>query len=219
MAKALLKMALAIAAAVLASSFLPHVSAAGENSGVSPESDAVPSRVIIEDLYVEGGGLAAGKPGTAVIVLRNTSATASVTGLLVSGWIGDGEPVEFEGVNQVYVPFMAPGGNASVDFKYLTGNVDLTSTTSISAGFTISYKDEGSGIDRTNNVSVRLPVLNKSYTAVSEADMRWPEPVTTAFDAFLASRFMQIIYLMGLIGCCTGIVVLLLSKKKILHIK
>jgi len=219
MAEKLLKIALAMAAALLMLSFHPRVSAAEESPEASSGSDAVPSRVIIEDLYVEGGGLTAGEAGTAVFVLRNTSVTTSVTGVLVSGWIGEGEPVEFDGVNQAYVPLISPGGEASVEFKYLTGNVDLTSTTSISAGLTISYKDEGSGIDRTNNVSVRLPVLNKSYTAVSEADMRWPEPVTTAFDAFLASRFMQAIYLIGLFGCCTGSVVILLSKKNFLHNK
>jgi len=219
MANRLLRVALAMTVALLILSSHFHVSAAAENTGVSPGSDAVPSRVIIADLYVEGGGLTAGETCTAVFVLKNTSETSGVTGVLVSGWIGDGEPVEFDGVNQVYVPFISPGSEASVEFMYFTGNVDLASTTGITAGFTISYKDEGAGIDRTNNVSVRLPVLHKSYTAVSEADMRWPEPVTTAFDAFLTARFMQAIYLIGLVFCCTGSVFLLLLKKKTLHNK
>ena len=217
MADRFLKATLAAAAVILMFSFHSPASAAEGNPGEPPGYDTVPSRVIIVDHFIMGGGLAAGETGTAVFILRNTSETHNVSGVLVSGWIGDGEPVEFAGVNQAYVPLILPGGEVSVEFEYSTGNVDLTSIKSFSAGFTISYKDEGSGTDRTNYVSVRLPVFSNSYTAVSDADMRWPTPVVSSADAFLATRFMQVVYMIGLIACLAGSLVLLLYKTELLR--
>ena len=215
----LLKTALVFMVVLLVFSFPAQVLADEDDPEVTPESNAVPSRVIVADHYIEGGGLAAGETGTAVFVLKNTSETSNVSGLLVSGWIADGEPVEFDGVNQAYVPLLLPGSQTAVELKYFARNVDMTTVRSVSVGLTVSYKDEGSGIDRTNNISLRLPVIHTSYPAVSEADMRWQTPAVSAFDEYLTSRLMQVVYMAGLIICFAGSVILLLFKTKVLRYK
>ena len=176
------------------------------------ESMAPPSRVVIADYAVEGGGLAAGKTVTAEFTLRNTGASAYVNSVLVTGWIDSASPVEFIGVNQAYVASIRPRGEAVVRFTYYTRDVDLSGVGSISAGFAITYGDEGSAVERTNNVSVRLPVLRADAARWDESDFYWPEPQDTALDTFLYSRRMQFVYAAGL--ACSGFFILVLFVLK-----
>jgi len=179
------------------------------------EDDAKPaSRVVVSGYSVADGGLEAGRASTASITLHNTAKTAVVSSLLVTGWVETGAPVEIVGVNQVYVPLIRPDGEATVEFDYYTKNVDLASIDTISAGFTITYYDEGSAVERTNSVSLRLPVLESSRAAVDEAEMRWREPTPSSIDRFLNSNLMQLLYFTGLAVCAAGIAILVLLKLK-----
>jgi len=179
----------------------------------------VPSRVIITDFFIEGGGLEAGGISMAVFMLKNTSETANVNSVLLTGSIDTTAPLELVGTNQAYVRLIPPGGEVEVEFEYYTRNVDLTSIDCISVGFTIHYGDEGTGVERMNSVTLRLPVLRNANTAVDEADMLWPVPQDSALDEFLYSRLMQAAYAAGLVICCVGIAVLLLFKMGILRFK
>jgi len=200
----LIKIIIAISAVLLLFTFPAAVSAAGETAQITPAS-----RVLIDDYYVVGGGLAAGKTSAAVFMLKNTGMTASVNSVLITGWIETGAPVEFTGSNQAYVPLIPPGGIVAVEIEYSTKNVDLTSIESVSAGFTISYGDEGSGAERTNSVSLRLPVSGGRNVVIKEEDMHWTVPGESALDELLYSRNMQFVYAAGLALCCFGIVVIL----------
>jgi len=171
-----------------------------------------PSRVIITDYSIEGGGLAAGETVTAEFTLRNTGASAYVNSILVTGWIDTAAPVEFIGVNQAYVASIRPRGEAVVRFTYYTRDVDLSGVGSVPAGFSIAYGDEGSASERTNNVSVRLPVLHTEAARVSEADFYWPEPQASTLDTFLYSERMQLVCAAGLAFCGMLILILLIYK-------
>jgi len=185
----------------------------GELAGVKPTAPA--SRVIISDYHIVGDGLVSGKQCTLVIRLQNVSGVENVNSVLVTGWIEAGAPVEFVGVNQAYIPRILPGDEADMEFEYYTKHVDLSSIDSISAGFTILYSDEGSGTERTNSVSLRLPVSSGTDSAFDETDMRWPEPGHSALDEFLYSTFMQTVYIAGIIFCCVCVVILLLNKARV----
>jgi len=176
---------------------------------------APPSRVVIADYTIEGGGLAAGETVTAEFKLRNTGASASVSSVLVTGWIDTAAPVEFIGVNQAYVASIPPRGESVVRFTYYTRDVDLSGVGSVSAGFAIAYGDEGSASERTNNVSVRLPVLHSDAARVSESDFYWLEPQASALDTFLYSERMQLVYAAGL--SCSGAFILILFVFKTSH--
>ena len=139
---------------------------------ITPAAERPPvsvNRVMISDYYVVGGGLVAGEINTAVFILKNTGETSWVTSLLLTGWIDSGAPVDFDGTNQVYVPYIMPRGEVAVEFTYYTKNVDLTLIDTISAGFAINYGDEGSGAERVNNVSFRPPILYVSPSRPHEA--------------------------------------------------
>jgi len=195
---------IAVLATMLVYAFPAAVSASEGTDQMIPAS-----RVMIDEYYVVDGGLIAGKTSTAVFMLKNTGVTASVNSVLITGWIETEAPVEFAGSNQVYVPLIPPGGIVAVEVEYSTKNVDLTSIESISAGFTISYGDEGTGVERTNSVSLRLPVSGGRNAGVSEEDMRWTEPGDSVLDVLLYSQGMQFVYAAGLVICCAGIVVIL----------
>jgi len=200
----LIKTVFTVLATTLVFTFPAAVSAHEE-----PEQMIPASRVMIDEYYVVDGGLIAGKTSTAVFMLRNTGVTASVNSVLITGWIETEAPVEFAGSNQVYVPLIPPGGIVAVEVEYSTKNVDLTSIESISAGFTIAYGDEGTGVERTNSVSLRLPVSGGRNAGVNEEDMHWTEPGDSVLDVLLYSQGMQFVYAAGLVFCCAGVVVLL----------
>jgi len=190
------------------------VLATGNDEPADAKPAAPASRVVISDYYIVGDGLVSGTQSTLVIVMKNTSETDNVSSVLVTGWIETGAPVEFVGANQAYVPHILPGREATVEFEYSTKNVDLSSIDGISAGFTILYSDESSGTERTNNVSLRLPVSSGDDSVFDEADMRWPEPKPSAMDAFLYAKYMQTIYVAGIILCCVCVVILLFNKAR-----
>ena len=200
----LIKTFIAVPAVLLLFAFPAAVSAAGETVQTTPAS-----RVLIDEYYVIDGGLVAGKTSTAVFMLKNTGVTANVNSVLITGWIETGAPVEFTGSNQAYVPVIPPGGLVAVEIEYSTKNVDLTSIESVSAGFTISYGDEGSGVERTNSVSLRLPVSGGRNVVISEEDMHWTAPGDSALDGLLYSENMQLIYAAGLAICCLGVIAIL----------
>jgi len=174
-----------------------------------PDQMIPASRVMIDEYYVVDGGLIAGKTSTAVLMLKNTGLMANVNSVLITGWIETEAPVEFAGSNQVYVPLIPPGGIVAVEIEYNTKNVDLTSIESISAGFTISYGDEATGVERTNSVSLRLPVSGVRNAGVNEGDMHWTAPGDSVLNELLYSRSMQLVYAAGLVICCAGIVAIL----------
>ena len=190
---------------------LPATARADEDGASA--TPAVPAgRVIVADYFVSGGGLKSGATCTVTYVLYNTSKTSSVTGVLVSGWVENGAPVDLVGVNQVYVPRIPPENEIMIEFEYYAKNVDLTAIDSYSAGLTISYIDEGSKTERTNSVSLRLPVSDGGYSAVYGVDWRWQTPEPSALSGLMNSRPMQLVYLAGFVACCAGIALLLLGK-------
>ena len=193
--------------------FTVHISADEGKQAV------IPSRIIINDYFIDGGGLVAGEISAAVLVLRNTSKTSTVSSLLLTGWIDSEAPAEFYGTNQIYVPAIPPSGDTSVELEIYTNNVDLSSINSISAGFIIDYKDEESEIERSTNISIRLPILRKTQSAIDEADMNWMEPETSTLYELMNADYMQKIYITGFIVCCLGSIVMIMVKLKVLRFK
>jgi hypothetical protein len=175
-----------------------------------------PSRVIITDYFVTGDGLSAGEVSTVTFVLRNMSWVSAVNSVLLTGWIESAAPVEFTGSNQVYIDAIPPRGERLAVFEYYTRHVDMTAISTVSAGFAIVYSDDA-GIERTSNVSVRLPVLRGARTTVSEDDMQWPTPWVSDRNSFLASRLMQIAYAGGFVFCVALIIIIMLFKIGILR--
>jgi len=191
----------------------PFVAHAEE--GGTAGAQAVPSgRVIVVDYYISDGGLTAGKTCTVTYILHNTARSATVSNVLVSGWVEGGAPVDMVGINQVYLPRITPDGEASFEIEYYTKNVDLTAIDSYSVGLSISYIDDGTKTERTNSVSLRLPVSEDAHIAIDEADMRWQTPEASALFGLLNSWPMQLVFLAGLFACGAGIVLLLLGKLK-----
>jgi len=186
------------------------VVAHAEEAGAAP---AVPSgRVIVADYYTADGGLTAGKTCTVTYILHNTAKSAAVSNVLVNGWVESGAPVDLVGINQVFLPRISPDGEAAFELEYYTKNVDLTAIDSYSVGLTISYIDEGTKTERTNSVSLRLPVSDSAIIAVDEADMRWQTPESSTLFRLLNSWPMQLVFLVGLFACGAGIALLLLGK-------
>lgn len=180
------------------------------------EAAEIPSRIIITDYFIEGGGLVAGETNSAVFVLRNTSMSSKVTSVLLTGWIDNEAPAEFDSTNQIYVPSIPPGGESSVEIKIYTNAVDLTSINSIAAGFTVSYNDEESQIMRSDDVCVRLPVLHVPSAIIDEANLLWQAPALSAIDKFLNAKYTQTLCITGLIVCSIGsIIKLLIMFKKL----
>jgi len=192
----------------------PLTAFADEDDELLSAGPKAASRVIISDYSVADGGLTAGKTCIATFTLHNVNENAAVNSVLVTGGIETGAPVVYVGVNQAYVPLIEPGGEAVVEFEYYTKNVDMTSIDSISVALTISYVDEGTEIERTNSVSLRLPVSESTPAVVSDADMHWQEPGTSGMNGFLDSGRMQMVYFVGLVVCGVGIGVLLFRKLK-----
>ena len=178
-----------------------------------------PARVIVTGFSVNGGGLIAGEVSTVEFVLFNTSTNTAVTSVLLTGWIDSIAPVEFTETNQAFIRRIPPGGEAVVTFEYFTRNVDMTAIGTVSAGFSIHYSEELSGLDRSNTVSLNLPVLRRARTTVNDEDMFWPAPFVSDLDRFLVSRTMQTVYVGGFVLCGILIVIILLFKLGILRFK
>ena len=180
---------------------------------------APPSRVLITDYSVRGGGLMAGEVSTAVFTLTNMSSETAVNSVLITGWIEAAAPVEFTRTNQVYVARIPPGGEATVVFEYYTRHVDMTAIGTVSVGFSIAYSEEEGGTERSNNVSLRLPVQRGARTTVRDDDMEWPMPWVSDFDRLLASRAMQMVYVGGAAFSGVLTVIIMLFKTGILRRK
>jgi len=195
---------------------------AGYEYGLEYEQDPhrmqPPSRVIITDFWVDGGGLAAGETSAVVFALHNTGVDY-VYSVILTGWIEPASPVTFTETNQIYVGSIAPFGETFVTVEYFTSYVDLTALRSVPAGFTINYADTATDIERTNSVTVLLPVVRGLRTAVYEGDMQWDEPHISQVDEFLTSSTMQAVYLGIFTLCAALIMVLLLFKAGILKRK
>jgi len=193
----------------------PVIAHADEDEATAPAAPAVPAgRVIVIDYSVADGGLTAGQTCTVTYILHNTAKNATVSNVLVNGWVESGAPVDLVGINQVYMPRISPDGEVSFEFEYYTKNVDLTAIDSYSVGMTISYIDDGTKTERSNSVSVRLPVSDSSHFAVDSVDMRWQMPESSTLFGLLNSWPMQLVYLAGFVACGAGIVLLLFGKLK-----
>lgn len=176
-------------------------------------SGSIPSRVIITDYSVEGGGLEAGKVCTVTFIIENTSKVSNVTSVLMTGWIDSVAPVEFAETNQVYVDTIVPGEKVSVVFKYYVKKVDMKAIGNVSAGFTIYYNDEALAMhERTNSISVKLPVLHGEKTTIDEEYMQWSTPLVSNRERLLSSNIMQALYAAGFVFSCIWIVLLILFK-------
>jgi len=178
-----------------------------------------PSRIVITEYSVGDGGLKAGEASTALFTLKNMNDSFNVNSILITAWVDSAAPVEFIGTNQSYIALLTPGGEAKAVFVYYTKNVDISAIGSVSAGFSIQYFDESDGKERTNNISVRLPVVNYTDTTLDEAYMQWQTPSESAVDEMLYSMRMQAIYVAGLVFSCICIAVLLLFKFTVLRRK
>jgi len=183
-----------------------------EESDEAPRRFSPTSRVMITDYSIRGGGLVAGEVSEVMFVLKNTGRWATVNSVLLTGWIESIAPVEFTGTNQIFIESIPAGGEVAVIFEYYTKNVDLTALRSVSAGFNISYGDEAVGAERSNSVSVRLPVLRGARTTIDEDDMRWSVPQASRRDQLLYSRLMQAAYAGGFIFCGVWIIIIILFK-------
>jgi len=174
-----------------------------------------PSRIIISDYFIEGEGLVAGEISAAVITLQNTSDYYYLNSILITGWIEPGAPVEFLTTNQEYAGRLPPGEEISVTIMYYTQNVDLTAVSSVEAGFTIHFGDEATQTERTNNVSINLPVLRGVITAIERADMVFETYTPSSIDILLSSRNMQAVYLGVLIASFLFSVIIILFKARV----
>jgi len=178
-----------------------------------------PSRVIIIDYSIHGDGLAAGEVSTGIFVLKNTSAAAYVSSVLLTGWIETSAPVHFTGTNQAYIGRIPPGGTVNVAFEYYSENIDMAAISSINAGFAIHYADEATGIERANNVTLRLPVLREGRPPLYPEQLTWQTRELSRLDSLLYSRTMQTVYLGTIIFCAIWIILLMLFKFGILKRK
>jgi hypothetical protein len=187
---------------------------------VSALMRSIPSRVMIADYYIEDGGLVAGEVSKATFIIRNMSRTSNVTSVFLSGWIDSAAPVEFIGTNQAYVEIINPSQEIAVVFEYYTRNVDMTAIGTVAAGFTIHYSDDAiAGHERSNSVSVRLPVLRGARTAIDEEDMQWPAPWVSDGERFLSANIMQAVYAAGFVFSVIWIILLVLFKFGVLKRK
>lgn len=180
---------------------------------------AAPSRVIISDFLVVGGGLSAGETSTVVFVLRNTGQYADINSVVLTGWIDSDAPVSFVDTNQAYAGRIPPGEEIFVMIDYYTRNVNLTALKSVPVGFNISYGDEATNSERTSSVTVLLPVLHGAVTVVNEEEMHWVLPHVSNFDEFMSSRIMQTVYVTVLVVCIILIILKLLFKVGLLKLK
>jgi len=187
-----------------------------DNEIEETETMTPPSRVIVVDHSVEGGGLVAGEISTVLLRLQNTSDYYGINSVLLTGWIESGAPVEFTATNQVYAGRIAPGGEIIVELMYYTQNVDLTAIASVTVGFAINYGDEATSVERVSNVSINLPVLRGLRTTVEEVDMIWEAYYPSRVNVILSSREMQIVYLGLLVVSLLLSIVLILFKVGIL---
>jgi len=178
---------------------------------------AMPSRVIITDYFVDGGGFVAGQVSTVTFILKNTNSSSNITSVFLVGWIDSGSPVEFAETNQAYVEMISPGGEVEVVFEYYTKNVDMTAIRSVSVGFYIYYSDNALGdTERSNSVSLRLPVLRGARTTIAEEDMRWSAPMVSNIDNILSSDLMQAVYIAVFVVCVLWSILLVLFRFGIL---
>jgi len=176
----------------------------------------LPSRVIITSYSISGGGLVAGETRRATFVLENTSVTAYISSVLVTGRIESTAPVYFVGTNQVYIGRIPPGGNVEVVFEYYTQRVDMAAVGRVYAGLTVQYADEATRVERINNITVHLPVLLEVRTPINEEQMQWQMRELSRIDSLLYSSVMQALYLGIIVFCVIWIVLLILFKFGIL---
>ena len=172
-----------------------------------------PSRIIVTAYSAEGGGLTPGNSCAVTIELQNTSAISRVNSVLITGWIDSSAPVHFAETNQAYITTIPPNGTAYAEFIYYTEKIALSAVESVNAGFNIYYSDEVAGADRTNNVSVRIPVLYEKTD--TEKEIRWQDPPAAGVEALLFSARMQPIYSAVTVFCLFGVVLSLLNKIRI----
>lgn len=185
-----------------------------------PIGDFIPSRVMITDYFVEGGGFVAGEIRKVTYIVKNMSNVSNVTSVLLIGWIDTVTPVEFTGTNQDYIEIIPPKEEVEFVFEYYTRNVDMTAISNVSAGFTIYYCDDAlGGSERTNSVSVKLPVLHGTRSMIDEEYMKWATPSVSRLDRLMSSKLMQALYAACFVWCSIWILLLMLFKLGILKRK
>jgi len=178
-----------------------------------PEPDPPPpSRVIVIDHYLTGDGIIAGEQSTLVLSLYNTSPEFPVSSILVTGWLDQGAPVVFVGANQTYLPVIEPDSVVEVRFDLYAHNIDLTLIRTITSNFLIEFFDESSWIDRSNNILIKLDVPSTPGGAISDEDMSYQTPELSRLEETLFSSGMRNLYYVGLILCCSGVLLVLLFR-------
>lgn len=184
-----------------------------DDEDVKVQKKFIPSRAMITDYFVEGGGLAAGKVSKVTFKLKNMSRTSNITSVLLIGWIDSSAPVEFTGINQAYVEIIFPSEEVEIVLEYYAKNVDMTAIGNVSAGFAIYFHDDAlNGNERINNVSVKLPILHGARNTIAEEYMQWSTPSVSRLDRMLTSNIMQAMYAAGLVCCSIWILLLMFFK-------
>ena len=168
------KILCAMLALVIICAVVPYAGAASAEQSAQPVPVSKP-RVIVEGCSVEGGGIVSGAVCEITILLHNTSLSASVTSVLVTGrWSGDiPSPVDFTVTNQAYISRIAPAQTRNVVFTVKTKSVSTIALDAIPLQVDIIYSYDQYP-DNSNSVVLQIPVGADQGTQLDQPDIETP---------------------------------------------
>jgi hypothetical protein len=152
------KILCAALALVMFCAVVPYAGAAAAEQSAQSAPAGKP-RVIVEGCSVEGGGIVSGAVCEVTISLHNTSQSAAVSSVLVTGrWPGDTpSPVEFTVTNQAYLSRIAPAQTRNVVFTVKAKSVSTIAFDTIPLQVDITYSYDQFP-DNSNSVTLQIPV-------------------------------------------------------------